>query len=99
MTVRLLERAKTSGRSDDNLETIKHRIAVFNQNTQPVLDYYGRLNKVYTVNASGSVDEVYQRVVPLIQPNLVFLMGPPMMGKQNMAKSLAEKLHYKYIHL
>lgn len=37
---RLLYRGKTSGRADDNEETIKNRIRVFNESTRPVLDYY-----------------------------------------------------------
>jgi adenylate kinase family enzyme len=37
MTARLLERGKTSGRSDDNEETIKKRLVTFNTETQPVV--------------------------------------------------------------
>lgn len=37
---RLLERGKTSGRSDDNLETIKKRLDTYNRDTTPVIDFY-----------------------------------------------------------
>ena len=40
MTERLLSRAKTSGRVDDNIETIKKRLVTFETATAPVLDYY-----------------------------------------------------------
>lgn len=37
---RLLERGKTSGRSDDNEEAIIKRLQVFNNQTRPVIDFY-----------------------------------------------------------
>jgi len=40
MEERMIERSKTSGRSDDNPETIKKRIEVFNEATKPVVEYY-----------------------------------------------------------
>ena len=54
MTERLLERGKTSGRADDNEETIRKRLETFRQSTMPVLDHYeqkGKLRKVsYKLN-------------------------------------------------
>ena len=41
MTQRLLERGKTSGRVDDNEETIAKRFCTFRESTVPVLEYYG----------------------------------------------------------
>lgn len=49
MTKRLLGRAETSGRVDDNEETIKKRLKTFHDITTPVVDYYekeGKLKKV-----------------------------------------------------
>ena len=49
MTKRLLGRAETSGRVDDNEETIKKRLKTFHDITTPVVDYYeqqGKLRKV-----------------------------------------------------
>lgn len=37
---RLLERAKTSGRTDDNIDTIRKRFAVYGEQTKPFLEYY-----------------------------------------------------------
>lgn len=42
MTKRLLHRAQTSGRVDDNEETIKKRLDTFHRHTVPVLDLYDR---------------------------------------------------------
>uniref|UniRef100_A0A0K0E5I3 Adenylate kinase isoenzyme 1 n=1 Tax=Strongyloides stercoralis TaxID=6248 RepID=A0A0K0E5I3_STRER len=59
---RLLGRAQTSGRADDNEETIKKRITTFNQSTAPVVDYYEKKGKLYKINAEGSVDEIFSKV-------------------------------------
>ena len=49
MTARLLKRAETSGRVDDNEETIKKRLETFNTLTKPVVDYYTEKNKLKKV--------------------------------------------------
>lgn len=49
MTARLLDRGKTSGRVDDNEETIKKRLATFHNQTQPVIDHYSQQEKVVMV--------------------------------------------------
>ena len=49
MTQRLLERGKTSGRVDDNEETIKKRLKTFHEHSKPVVDYYAGQGKAYTV--------------------------------------------------
>lgn len=64
---RILERAKTSGRSDDADENIiRNRINVYNEETAPVFDFYqqdGRSQKIYGV---GSIDEIFDRLCKLI---------------------------------
>ena len=52
MEERLLKRSKTSGRADDNIETIKKRFGTFVEKTLPVIDYYGQHNKVKKVSRS-----------------------------------------------
>ena len=42
---RLLKRGETSGRSDDNLETIKKRLQIYEVKTAPVKDYYRSIHK------------------------------------------------------
>ena len=37
---RVLDRAVREGRADDTLEVIRHRLAVFNKETAPLVDYY-----------------------------------------------------------
>ena len=50
MTQRLLERGKTSGRADDNEETIKKRFHTFKESTIPVLDHYNKQQKLRKVS-------------------------------------------------
>ena len=54
MTARLLERSKTSGRVDDNEETIKKRLKTFHDITTPVIDYYEKQNKIRKVRSPTS---------------------------------------------
>jgi adenylate kinase len=56
---RLLNRGKTSGRSDDTDEiVIKKRFAVYTNETSPVADYYKRTRKFKAIQGEGSVDEI-----------------------------------------
>jgi len=49
MLNRLLERGKTSGREDDNAESIKKRFRTYKNDTMPVIEYHATLNKVVEV--------------------------------------------------
>ncbi|XP_033731673.1 uncharacterized protein LOC117321300 isoform X2 [Pecten maximus] len=62
MTERLLERGKTSGRVDDNEETIKKRLETFHNQTKPVVDHYASKDKVVKIVATGTVDEIFAEV-------------------------------------
>ena len=63
---RLLIRGKTSGRSDDNLETIKKRLEVYVSKTAPVSDFYKNKNKYAAINGMGTVDEIFGRISSVI---------------------------------
>lgn len=66
MTSRLMERGKTSGRVDDNEETIKKRLQTFHNQTQPVIDHFTQNSKVIKINAEGSVEEIFEKVQEFI---------------------------------
>jgi adenylate kinase len=66
MTQRLLGRAKTSGRVDDNIETIKKRLDTFYKQTEPVVDHYKKQGKLVQVKAEGSVDAIFAAVQPAL---------------------------------
>ena len=59
---RLLIRGETSGRCDDNLETIKKRLQVYEQKTAPVSDFYRNIGKYTPVNGMGSIAEIFDRI-------------------------------------
>lgn len=63
---RLLNRGKTSGRSDDNLETIKKRLDVYYTQTSPVSEYYKTLNKYSKVEGIGTIDEIFGRIADVL---------------------------------
>jgi len=66
---RILERAKDSGRQDDNLETVTERIKTFKANAQPILDYYRQPSHghLMTVDGSGTIEEVCAQVTKAVQ--------------------------------
>lgn len=62
MEKRLLNRGLTSGRSDDNLESIKKRFRTFVETSMPVVDHFASKGKVVKVEAVGSPSDVWDRV-------------------------------------
>lgn len=62
MLKRLLNRGKTSGRSDDNIESIKKRFRTFKETSYPVVEYYKGMGKVVVVQAMDTPQGVYQQV-------------------------------------
>lgn len=63
---RLLKRGQDSGRSDDNLETIKKRLEVYRSQTHPLRDFYINEKLYHEVDGTGTVDEIANRVARLI---------------------------------
>jgi len=61
LLARLLERGKTSGREDDNEESIKKRFNTYKETTMPVIEHYQKEGKVAEVDSSPPVDEVYAK--------------------------------------
>ena len=49
-------------RDDDNEETIKSRLDVYRQQTEPLIEYYRSRGRLKTVDADGSMDDVYERL-------------------------------------
>ncbi|MEP9393644.1 MULTISPECIES: adenylate kinase [Gordonia] len=57
----VVERMLARGRADDTEEVIRNRMAVYQKETAPLLDYYG--DQVKTIDAVGDVQDVHQRVL------------------------------------
>ncbi len=63
---RLLARREQEGRSDDTLEVIENRLAVYNKLTLPVIEHYKAQGKFYPVNGMGTIEEVNRRICAII---------------------------------
>jgi len=71
MLKRLLIRSETSGREDDNVESIKKRFVTYKETTMPVIQHYEKLGKVAEIDSSPAVDEVHTAAVAAVEKVLV----------------------------
>ena len=67
MLDRLLERGKTSGRNDDNEESIKKRFKTYEDSTRPIIDHFQSIGKVRTVDSHRPFDLVFADVALYFQ--------------------------------
>jgi adenylate kinase len=68
---RLLNRGKTSGRSDDTNETVIHqRFIVYKNETAPIAEHYKKLRKFQSIKGEGSVDEIFDLVCQAIDKRM-----------------------------
>lgn len=68
---RLLNRGKTSGRSDDtNEEVIRKRFSVYKNETTPVADHYKKAKKFQSVKGEGSVEKIFGSICDAIDKKL-----------------------------
>jgi adenylate kinase len=65
---RVLARAVAEGRTDDNEEAFVHRISVYRQQTEPVIDYYQQTRTgIEDIDGVGSIEEVNGRILAAVQ--------------------------------
>jgi len=65
---RLLERGRSSGRSDDNEHTIRTRLRVYAEHTEPLLDFYRGRDILVEVDGTGPVPDVTARIGDALLP-------------------------------
>ena len=63
---RLIERGKVSGRADDNLNTIRHRIAVYHNQTEPIAHYYLHQGNYFAVNGNQPAEDVFLQIQRIV---------------------------------
>ena len=63
---RLIKRGKDSGRADDNLDTIKERLEVYHNQTQPLRDFYNERGSYKAINGSQSIDKIADDIAAII---------------------------------
>jgi adenylate kinase len=55
-------------RSDDNEESVSRRLENFERTVRPLLDYYAERQLLVTINASGQIYDVQERVKKALSP-------------------------------
>ncbi len=63
---RMLLRGKTSGRADDNEETIRKRLAVYKSQTAPLIEWYEARGKRRRVNGVGGIESIFSDICRII---------------------------------
>ena len=60
LTRRILERGKTSGRADDQNESIvRNRVVEYRTKTEPLATFYAAQSKLVNIAGEGSIDEIF----------------------------------------
>jgi adenylate kinase len=57
----LFRRLAGRGRADDTPAVIRQRLVAYRQQTEPLLEYYGRRNLLRSVDGQGTIDEIFAR--------------------------------------
>lgn len=61
-----VDESKIYQRDDDKPETIRNRLNVYRNETQPLEDYYDGRDELYTVDGVGEIEEIYQRITNVL---------------------------------
>lgn len=64
---RILARARTEGRSDDNEQTVANRLRVFDEATAPLVDHYRERGLLHPIDATGDPDEITENILALLE--------------------------------
>lgn len=100
---RLLERAKTSGRSDDTEAVIKNRLKEYAEKTAPVAQFYKDQGLYFPIEGVGSIEAINRKLEAIIDQELrkvlfnVVLLGYPGAGRGTQARNLAQKYNLVYL--
>ena len=70
LMTRLLKRGQESGRADDNEETIKKRLVVYNEQTSPLKEWYKNDGKHCYINGLGELDRIFADIVAAIDSKM-----------------------------
>jgi adenylate kinase len=62
----LIQRLLSRGRDDDNEQVIRHRLAVYREQTAPLIAYYRERGLLQAVEADGTVAEIASRIGTLL---------------------------------
>jgi len=65
---RIAGRAAAEGRADDNPDSVRKRLDVYESQTAPVVDFYRQHGQLKVVDGVGSLDDVFNRIIEAITP-------------------------------
>ncbi|CAK4685845.1 hypothetical protein LEN26_001142 [Aphanomyces euteiches] len=68
MERRLLERGKTSGRTDDNIDAIRKRFKTYLDSTMPIIEHFAAKDQVFRISAIPPPDVVFEETSKVIEP-------------------------------
>jgi adenylate kinase len=100
---RLLNRAKTSGRSDDTEVVIKNRLKEYEEKTAPVASFYKENGLYFAIEGEGPIEEINEKLEEVIDTELrkvlfnVVLLGYPGAGRGTQARNLANEYNLVYL--
>jgi adenylate kinase len=100
---RLLKRAATSGRTDDNETVIRNRLREYQEKTLPVIQFYKDKGVFRAVKGDNSIDEVRKDIIAVVKDELrkhpvnVVLFGYPGSGRGSQGRALAKHFELEYI--
>ncbi|MBQ4391909.1 MAG: adenylate kinase [Prevotella sp.] len=63
---RLILRGQQSGRADDNEETIRKRLVVYHQQTQPLIDWYRQEGLHHHIDGLGDLDRIFADICAVV---------------------------------
>jgi adenylate kinase len=64
----LFRRLAGRGRADDTPEVIRQRLVAYRQQTEPLLDYYGKRGLLKVIQGLGTVEEIFVRIKEVLDP-------------------------------
>src|SRR5690606_8626838 len=64
---RIAGRAKAEGRDDDNPESVRKRLQVYNDSTAPVIGFYGNRGTLTRIDGVGTMDEITARILAALK--------------------------------
>ena len=63
---RIIDRGKSSGRSDEAIDIVKKRQKIYWNQTAPLIDYYQKKNILKNINGIGEIEEITERILKVI---------------------------------
>ena len=100
---RLLERGRTSGRTDDNETVIRNRLNEYYEKTIPVINFYKENGIFSEVDGTQSVENVRKDIKAIVKKELskrllnIVLFGYPGSGRGSQGRAIAKKYGLEYV--